>query len=101
MCGIAGMINRTGAPVNEADLQTMLGAISHRGPDGTGICLRGPIGLAMTRLAIIDVSGGNRRFITKTTPSQLSVTARSTTIWYCGATWKRKGTVSGRTVTSR
>ena len=60
MCGIAGMISRTGAPVSEADLQTMLGAISHRGPDGTGICLRGPIGLAMTRLAIIDVSGGNQ-----------------------------------------
>lgn len=38
----------------------MLDAMLHRGPDGQGLCVRGPLGIGMRRLAIIDVSGGNQ-----------------------------------------
>ena len=36
----------------------MLDLMQHRGPDGAGLCVRGPIGIGMRRLAIIDVIGG-------------------------------------------
>ena len=32
----------------------------HRGPDGQGLMLDGPVGFAHTRLAIIDVAGGEQ-----------------------------------------
>ena len=38
----------------------MLDLMRHRGPDGAGLCVRGPIGIGMRRLAIIDVSGGRQ-----------------------------------------
>ena len=38
----------------------MLDAMFHRGPDSAGLCVRGPIGIGMRRLAIIDVSGGDQ-----------------------------------------
>jgi asparagine synthase (glutamine-hydrolysing) len=34
--------------------------MQHRGPDGTGLYLEGPIGFVGTRLAIIDLSGGDQ-----------------------------------------
>lgn len=36
----------------------MAAALHHRGPDGRGFHIDGPIGLAHTRLAIIDLAGG-------------------------------------------
>ncbi len=36
----------------------MIGAIAHRGPDGDGIRIDPPCGLAHARLAIIDLAGG-------------------------------------------
>ena len=38
----------------------MVDAMAHRGPDGTGLHLDGPVGLAHARLAIIDVAGGHQ-----------------------------------------
>ncbi len=38
----------------------MTEALRHRGPDGAGLHVQGPLGLAMTRLAIIDVAGGQQ-----------------------------------------
>ena len=37
------------------------GSLKHRGPDGTGLYAQGSIGIAMSRLAIIAVSGGKMR----------------------------------------
>ena len=34
--------------------------IVHRGPDDEGIYARGPVGLGMRRLSIIDLSGGHQ-----------------------------------------
>ena len=38
----------------------MVGALRHRGPDGDAIRRIGPVVLAHTRLAIIDVAGGDQ-----------------------------------------
>jgi asparagine synthase (glutamine-hydrolysing) len=54
MCGIAGALDRTGAPVPIALLRRMGDVIAHRGPDGEGQYADGPVGLANRRLAIID-----------------------------------------------
>ncbi|MET0556518.1 MAG: asparagine synthase (glutamine-hydrolyzing) [Vicinamibacteria bacterium] len=60
MCGIAGILSFSGAPIDEARLRRMAGAIAHRGPDAEGIWLdaRGTpsVGLAQRRLSIIDLS---------------------------------------------
>ena len=56
MCGIAGIINSDGRPVDKDLLQRMTDAISHRGPDGEGLYTSGCIGLGHRRLAIIDLS---------------------------------------------
>ncbi len=60
MCGIAGLYNLAGAPV-EADLVgAMCDLIRHRGPDDSGIWAGGPVGLGHRRLSIIDLSPRGR-----------------------------------------
>src|SRR3954466_4523434 len=54
MCGIAGILNRDGAPADAALVQRMTDAIAHRGPDDEGVHAAGPVGLGNRRLAIID-----------------------------------------------
>ena len=54
MCGIAGALDRSGAPIPIALLRRMSDVIAHRGPDGEGQYADGPVGLANRRLAIID-----------------------------------------------
>ena len=58
MCGICGILDTGGAAIREAVLRSMNAAITHRGPDGDGIHLRGPVGLGHRRLAIIDPECG-------------------------------------------
>src|SRR5262245_7008466 len=60
MCGIAGIIRWDDAPVVEAELRAMCGAMAHRGPDDEGIYLDGGVGLGMRRLSIIDLDGGQQ-----------------------------------------
>lgn len=57
MCGIAGIAHRDGAPSPEALLR-MAAALHHRGPDGHGLFVGRRVGLAHTRLSIIDLAGG-------------------------------------------
>lgn len=59
MCGIAGFFAARGS-VPGAGLQAMADALSHRGPDGVHMYMDGPVGLAHTRLAIIDPVGGDQ-----------------------------------------
>ena len=56
MCGIAGILNLDGAPVDRGTLRAMTDAIAHRGPDGEGFHVDREIGLGHRRLAIIDLS---------------------------------------------
>lgn len=59
MCGIAGKLYFSpGAQATRPEIERMLKPIHHRGPDGQGIHLDGPVGLGHVRLAIIDVDGG-------------------------------------------
>lgn len=61
MCGIAGMIDLSGGRADRAGLIRMTRALAHRGPDGEGFFLEGPIGLGHRRLAIIDLSDTARQ----------------------------------------
>ncbi|HXQ09750.1 MAG TPA: asparagine synthase (glutamine-hydrolyzing) [Caulobacteraceae bacterium] len=60
MCGIAGIVMRDGSPVDSAVLERLAAAMAHRGPDGVGAHLAGPMGLVNTRLAIIDLETGDQ-----------------------------------------
>lgn len=61
MCGIAGIVaTDREAQIDPVDIQSMCSAIVHRGPDDEGIFVRGPVGLGMRRLSIIDVAGGQQ-----------------------------------------
>ena len=60
MCGIAGIIDQTGRPVDGALLQAMTAVQAHRGPDGEAIVCRGAAGLGHRRLAIIDLATGDQ-----------------------------------------
>jgi asparagine synthase (glutamine-hydrolysing) len=52
------MFSMQGDRVDGQTLDSMNNAIRHRGPDGSGIFLKGAIGLGHRRLSIIDVAGG-------------------------------------------
>ena len=41
----------------------MSGCLSHRGPDESGFFLNNNVGLANTRLSIVDIEGGHQPFI--------------------------------------
>jgi asparagine synthase (glutamine-hydrolysing) len=56
MCGIAGVLDTSGAPVSVAALKRMTDCVAHRGPDGEGHYAFGPAGLGHRRLAIIDLT---------------------------------------------
>jgi asparagine synthase (glutamine-hydrolysing) len=57
MCGIAGIVRFDGTPVDVALLDAMAGRLVHRGPDGHGVWIEGPVGFAHRRLSIIDLAG--------------------------------------------
>ena len=61
MCGITGIFNLDGDPAPAAVLRAMTDAIAHRGPDGEGQHVDGPVGLGHRRLAIIDLSPAGRQ----------------------------------------
>lgn len=60
MCGITGYINADGSVVDLGILRKMNESIIHRGPDDEGFFVKENVGLAMRRLAIIDLSGGKQ-----------------------------------------
>jgi asparagine synthase (glutamine-hydrolysing) len=65
MCGIAGQLNfRTGRPVEQGRIRAMCDLLAHRGPDGEGHYVAGPVGLGHRRLAIIDLSDAGRQPMT-------------------------------------
>ncbi len=59
MCGIVGIVGLNSREfVDETRLKSMRDVLHHRGPDGEGLWIEGPVGLGQRRLAIIDVVGG-------------------------------------------
>ena len=60
MCGITGIVRTDGAPIDRDLLARMNQAIGHRGPDEDGFYFDDGVGLAMRRLAIIDLKSGQQ-----------------------------------------
>ena len=60
MCGIAGVLGPEGSVATTGALLAMAGELRHRGPDGTGVYLDGRLGMANTRLAVLDLAGGDQ-----------------------------------------
>ena len=61
MCGICGIYDFSrGEPPDGELLEQMNATLVHRGPDGGGVHLDGPAGLAARRLAIIDLAHGDQ-----------------------------------------
>lgn len=56
MCGIAGILSLDGRPLQDGseELEPMLSAMVHRGPDSTNIVADGMIVLGVNRLSILD-----------------------------------------------
>jgi asparagine synthase (glutamine-hydrolysing) len=61
MCGICGKLNfDRQKPVDVEILRGMMELIHHRGPDGGGEYISGPVGLGHRRLSIIDLETGGQ-----------------------------------------
>jgi len=60
MCGICGLVSLDGSPVDARPLEAMNETLLHRGPDSAGSLVDGPVALAVRRLSIIDVAGGDQ-----------------------------------------
>jgi len=60
MCGIVGILNFSGAPVENVTIRKMVGSLVHRGPDDEGIYIKGSIGLGHRRLSVIDLVSGHQ-----------------------------------------
>src|SRR2546427_12194778 len=61
MCGIVGIIKQDPREtVDDACLMQVRDRLVHRGPDGGGLHIDGPVGLGHRRLAIVDVAGGHQ-----------------------------------------
>src|SRR5260221_730173 len=61
MCGICGKLNfETDRPVHAELITRMCRTIRHRGPDDEGIYVKGPVGLGVQRLSIIDLRTGRQ-----------------------------------------
>jgi asparagine synthase (glutamine-hydrolysing) len=60
MCGITGFVVKDGRRPERFVLESMNAAIFHRGPDEDGFFIDDHAALAMRRLAIIDLAGGQQ-----------------------------------------
>ena len=62
MCGIAGIVHEDAMrPVETDVLDRMCASLRHRGPDDTGCWAAPGVGLAHTRLSVIDLSPAGRQ----------------------------------------
>jgi asparagine synthase (glutamine-hydrolysing) len=60
MCGIAGIVDWSGATPELRLLKAMTDSIAHRGPDGEGHFAHANVGFGHRRLSIIDVAAGKQ-----------------------------------------
>ncbi len=56
MCGICGEVNFRRRPADAVAITRMTQALERRGPDSSGLVLRGPVGFGHRRLKVIDLS---------------------------------------------
>src|ERR1700750_2399187 len=60
MCGIAGFMGRG----QRSDLETMIDALAHRGPDGAGTWIAQTVFFGHRRLSIFDIATGSQPMTT-------------------------------------
>ncbi|MAE62505.1 MAG: asparagine synthase (glutamine-hydrolyzing) [Planctomycetaceae bacterium] len=60
MCGLAGILRLDDTSPDRDRLDATLAHLLPRGPDGHGVEIDGPCGMAHTRLSIIDLLGGDQ-----------------------------------------
>src|SRR3954447_25365219 len=59
VCGIVGVLAaRDAAPPDRERVARAVAALRHRGPEGNGVFVDGPLVVGHRRLSIIDVAGG-------------------------------------------
>ena len=63
MCGIAGLMMRADIGADRTGLEAMVAALGHRGPDDRGAHYEDAVGLAHTRLSIVDLAGGHQPLV--------------------------------------
>ncbi|MEX0694490.1 MAG: asparagine synthase (glutamine-hydrolyzing) [Rhodospirillales bacterium] len=63
MCGISGIFDLGGRPVDKQVVDAIRDALAHRGPDDFGTFTDGHVGLAHRRLSIIDIAHGHEPMI--------------------------------------
>ena len=63
MCGISGIFDLSGKPVDARVVDAIRDALAHRGPDDFGTFTDGHVGLAHRRLSIIDLEHGHEPMI--------------------------------------
>lgn len=68
MCGIVGRLTWTGTPVDRDLLARQCESLRHRGPDESGLWAEGPVGLAMRRLKVVDLVGGQQPMDNRSCP---------------------------------
>lgn len=61
MCGICGIVDRTGRRVDEVEIVGLRERLAHRGPDDSGAYLSGCVALGHRRLSILDLSERSRQ----------------------------------------
>ncbi len=74
MCGISGIVS-TGSKPGEKSIAALEKSLAHRGPDGTGRHVSGNCVLVHTRLAIIDVEGGDQPFVQQVDNKEVALIA--------------------------
>ena len=60
MCGITGIFSPHKLSQSRNILENMVSKLNHRGPDDRGYFVSNHIGLAQSRLSIIDIAGGKQ-----------------------------------------
>lgn len=65
MCGIVGLIDTIEGRVAPRLLESMRDLMTARGPDDAGNYFDGPVGMAMRRLAVIDIETGSQPFFSR------------------------------------
>jgi len=60
MCGICGIVDFDGCPVDAKTIHRMADTLWHRGPDGAGYHFEPHVGLGHRRLSIIDIDNGRQ-----------------------------------------
>ncbi len=72
MCGVVGILALSGDVPTPDEVDRMSAEVAHRGPDGVGRWIEGPVGLGHRRLSIIDLEQGQQPMKSSTGRSVIS-----------------------------